>query len=98
MKIPTMLSSTECPTLHMTARWQSQTLPQVCMLHTAQHTQHANIGRKISVFQNLCCEATFAGGAAAQHDIGATHIPMDDVALMHVSQGRHHFLSCGDDS
>ena len=70
--------------------------------HSTQHAQHSrpaqnlNSGGKKQKF-DLCCEATLIGGAGAKHDVGASHVPMDDVALMHVCQSRHHFLCCGND-
>ena len=72
-------------------------------MHAAQHSIPSTAGLHGFKFRwedqevDLCCEATLIGGAGAQHDIGAPHIPMDDVPLMHVGQSGHHFLCRRDD-
>ena len=46
---------------------------------------------------DLSGEAPLVSRAAAEHDVGASHIPMDEVPLMHVGQGCDDLLGGGDD-
>ena len=60
---------------------------EACIASRQTHVRQTEASRQTDrAGSDLCCEASLVGSASAQHDVGASHIPMDDVSLMHVGQ------------